>query len=470
LREPAFWTDNPDVFGCEEEDELYFHEEKCTWFGLSKSGKYALMTDVRDGVALNEQLNNSAANESEQLDGDGTLEENDGRKTARKGIRRLNGRKKLTPDEQTERIKQLKYDTRKLLVRDYLQNADMPPIAYMQKIATRSRKLDGFNLLLGDLDGLYFFSNRDPDKVAYEVVHGEYTIDDTPGLDTSKDTQFPKLLKGKRTFIDFIANIELRSDHIDNQPAEQSVTELQDGEISSRPSRSSYVYDSNALNTFFRILEDEERFARPEGGRVPPGYNGLSADWEDRLSSLFVSTPVYSTRSSVVVIIQPPRRRNKKEPMSPHSSSTGSPRSITRERSTSFRSRSGSGQRSLSTQQPVLKTVMKYRKYQVSFIHRTYDHTAMEEQYNKLQSEKEEKGNASLSLEELVGLRHRKKIYTSKYQYFEMIKTIAKQIEDKNDGVTAVDSDSDASDESDVEPITLESNPRLNKIKPIKSQ
>ncbi len=63
-------------------------------------------------------------------------------------------------------------------------------------------------------DGLFFFSNRDREILLYELVSGEYTIDDRPGLDNSESTKNMKMIKSKRKFVDFIAGMteDLRKD------------------------------------------------------------------------------------------------------------------------------------------------------------------------------------------------------------------------------------------------------------------
>ena len=129
----------------------------------------------------------------------------------------------------------------------------------------------------------FFFSNRDPDKVAYEVVSGEYTIDDTPGLDTARDTRIPKILKAKRVFIDFIAEIEASSKKsLQSEEVEVVVDENDISSPSAQSVNNSFrkvnfldkFHDSQAIGTLFRMMEDEEKFASPENLKVPSFYNG----------------------------------------------------------------------------------------------------------------------------------------------------------------------------------------------------
>ena len=140
------------------------------------------------------------------------------------------------------------------LPRAYLQG-EASAEDYLAEIASRAQDYSGFNLLLGDVGRLYFFSNRGngEQKRIAPGVHGvsNGAFDEPwPKLDSGK-TELAALLKGD---FDRAALLDILTDH--------------------------------------RIAEDHE---------LPS--TGVPLDIERMLSSRFIKSPGYGTRASTVVMI-----------------------------------------------------------------------------------------------------------------------------------------------------------------------
>ena len=115
---------------------------------------------------------------------------------------------------------------------------------------------NGFNLIVGDQNQLYWYSNRNGDPLPL-----------TPGLyglsNHLLDTPWPKVARGK----DLMANLLAKQTH---------------------PSPS----------TLFRLLKDR---TIPPDDTLP--HTGVGLEWERMLSPIFISSPSYGTRSSTVLLI-----------------------------------------------------------------------------------------------------------------------------------------------------------------------
>jgi len=139
------------------------------------------------------------------------------------------------------------------LTRAYLSGNEDPE-AYLQRLAPHDRDYAGFNLLVGDRRGLWFYSNRD---------HGIRRIE--PGVhgisNGAFDEPWPKLGAGK-------AELE----------------RVLDGEISE--------------NTLLEILTDHQ--VAPDH-RLPS--TGVSLDIERMLSSRFIRSPEYGTRACSIITL-----------------------------------------------------------------------------------------------------------------------------------------------------------------------
>jgi uncharacterized protein with NRDE domain len=149
------------------------------------------------------------------------------------------------------------------LIPDYLGSADGPG-AYLARLETDAPGYSGFNLVVGDLDQLWYASNR-MDRFSQQLQPGIH------GLSNEfLDSPWPKLLRVRRSFETWLA-----ADVEDSSPATDPVPALLD------------------------MLAD--RTPAPEG----PASTGLAPEWERTLSSPFVTHPTYGTRCSTVLLIEP---------------------------------------------------------------------------------------------------------------------------------------------------------------------
>ncbi|MFH1845383.1 MAG: NRDE family protein [bacterium] len=130
---------------------------------------------------------------------------------------------------------------------------------HLQELAGRAAGYNGFNLLLGEGQDLYYFSNREP-------VDGVVTTPLAPGLyglsNHLLDTPWPKVRRGK-----------------------ESMAALLDGT------------DEPLPTPFLELLGDGELAPDDE---LPD--TGVGLDWERRLSPMFIESPDYGTRCSTVIL------------------------------------------------------------------------------------------------------------------------------------------------------------------------
>jgi uncharacterized protein with NRDE domain len=145
--------------------------------------------------------------------------------------------------------------TRGALVADYLTgNLDAP--AYLERIAPGAGAYNGFNLVLGDRDGLYWFSNRggDDPRNGKALEPGIYGISN--GL---LDAPWPKVLRTKAQFASLLCQ---------GAPEE----------------------------AYFEMLADT---TRASDLRLPE--TGVPIDMERMLSAVCIESDGYGTRTSTVV-------------------------------------------------------------------------------------------------------------------------------------------------------------------------
>ncbi|MCP4334446.1 MAG: NRDE family protein [Gammaproteobacteria bacterium] len=143
--------------------------------------------------------------------------------------------------------------TRGDLTRDYLAGSDSAE-AYLQGLRVRDQDYAGFNLLLGDSRGLWFYSNRE--QVIRPIEAGVYGVSNG-----AFDEPWPKLSSGK-----------------------DELEALLDGEIDSA--------ELMEILTDHRIAEDHQ---------LP--ITGVALDIERLLSSRFIRSPDYGTRACSVVTV-----------------------------------------------------------------------------------------------------------------------------------------------------------------------
>lgn len=195
-RQLSFWPENPDILAGRDERNLG------TWLGVSRNGKIAAITNFRNLQAI----------------------KSDG-------------------------------PSRGLLVSDYLQGHSSPR-DYLEAIKPNSKAYSGFNLLLGDRDGLFYYSNMGENvQVVESGIHGL--------CNAFLDTPWPKVERGKR----FLADAIGRSDEV-------------------------------SVDDLFDLLSDTQH---PPDHQLPD--TGIELEWERLLSPLFIKSPIYGTRSSAIVLV-----------------------------------------------------------------------------------------------------------------------------------------------------------------------
>jgi uncharacterized protein with NRDE domain len=143
------------------------------------------------------------------------------------------------------------------LVPAFLAQDDAPE-AFLARLETDAPGYSGLNLLIGDMDQLWYASNR-LDRFARRLSPGVY------GLSNEfLDTPWPKLRRVRHRFEAWL------------------------GTVSTDP-----------VSELFGLLED--RAPATEG----PPQPGLSPEWERTLSAPFVIHPTYGTRCSTVLLLEP---------------------------------------------------------------------------------------------------------------------------------------------------------------------
>ncbi|MFD1031284.1 NRDE family protein [Metaplanococcus flavidus] len=192
--EAHFWVDHPDLLAGRDLQQMG------TWLGVTKSGRFAALTNYRDPSL-----------------------------------------------PETGKI------SRGALVKDYLA-VDSLPENFLEAI--KPEDYTGFNILLGDLDNLYYYSN-----IQQEIIK---ISPGTHGLSNHLlNTPWPKVVKGKK-------------------------------------SMESYLNDANEVDpdSLFELLRDSEQAADPH---LP--VSGVGLEFERILSPIFIKTPEYGTRSATVLLV-----------------------------------------------------------------------------------------------------------------------------------------------------------------------
>ncbi len=141
------------------------------------------------------------------------------------------------------------------IIMDYL-TGDPGAGEYVHAIAARGDKYNGFNLILGDGKTLYYYSNKIADPQL--LTPGFY------GLSNHLlDVPWPKVVRGKEL---------LRPEMVETD----TIDPLQ----------------------LMELLEDDRR---PPDEELPDTHVGL--DWERLLSTIFIDSSTYGTRSSAVITV-----------------------------------------------------------------------------------------------------------------------------------------------------------------------
>lgn len=144
--------------------------------------------------------------------------------------------------------------TRGALVADFLTGT-LEPRAYLEAIRPEADRFNGFNLLLGDTQNLFYFGNR---GAGIQVLE--------PGLyglsNHLLDTPWPKITRGKAALA-----AALDADAVD-------------------------------LEQLFALLADTEQ--APDEA-LPD--TGVGLPWERMLSPIFIKSPTYGTRVSTIILV-----------------------------------------------------------------------------------------------------------------------------------------------------------------------
>ena len=142
------------------------------------------------------------------------------------------------------------------LVVDYLQSASAPG-AHLEQLQPRASRYAGFNLLLGDGSGLWYYSNRG-DRAPRRLEPGVY------GLSNHLlDSPWPKLLRVRDRFAELVGRPSLEP------------------------------------NVLFEMLADRRT---ADDDEIPE--TGLPPDWERALSAPFVMHERYGTRCSTLLLVE----------------------------------------------------------------------------------------------------------------------------------------------------------------------
>lgn len=130
------------------------------------------------------------------------------------------------------------------------------PVDYLREVNNQKDSYNWFNLLVGNINRLYYYSNRSGEVMDLEPgIHGL--------SNHLLNTPWPKVNRIK----------ELLKSHL-SESGEPSV------------------------DTLFSILDDREKV---EDDQLPE--TGIGLEWERVLSTIFITSPVYGTRNSTVLLI-----------------------------------------------------------------------------------------------------------------------------------------------------------------------
>jgi uncharacterized protein with NRDE domain len=145
------------------------------------------------------------------------------------------------------------------LVGNFLTGSDSAA-AYLEKIAGPSQEYNGFNLIVGDNSDIFVYSNRGEKQ---NLTAGIYGLSNR-----FLDTPWPKVVRGKKS-------------------------------LAAAMNKSG----ANLEAALFTILAN--RKAAPDD-KLPS--TGIGPEWERVLSSIFIESPGYGTRSSTILLVGRNRR------------------------------------------------------------------------------------------------------------------------------------------------------------------
>ena len=190
-----YWKDHPELLAGKD------LQAGGTWMGITKRGRFAAVTNYRDLTNINENA-----------------------------------------------------PSRGMLTLDYLNN-DIPTEEYYEKLKPSLQDYNGFNLIFGSVDELFYFSTNT--KSLEKLKPGIYGLSNA-----TLNTEWYKVKKSKG-----VLSVLLKHDK---------------------------VHPWELLN----LLNDTQKAKDEE---LP--NTGVDKEWEKVLSSIFIQSPKYGTRSSTAVVV-----------------------------------------------------------------------------------------------------------------------------------------------------------------------
>ncbi|MFA7149387.1 MAG: NRDE family protein, partial [Syntrophomonadaceae bacterium] len=192
----AFWPDNPDILAGRD------LKEGGTWMGITTSGRFAALTNYRDPASFKPEAR-----------------------------------------------------SRGHLVKDYL-SSDLAPETYAADLVDGGSSYNGFNLLMGTCQSMYYYSNRE--KIIRNIPAGVH------GLSNALlNTPWPKVTRGIKAL----------------------ATLLQ--------------HDDIKVEQLFTMMTDREQ---PHDQELP--RTGVSLEMERMLAPTFVMSPKYGTCLTTVILVE----------------------------------------------------------------------------------------------------------------------------------------------------------------------
>jgi len=140
------------------------------------------------------------------------------------------------------------------LVSQYLTGASNPE-KYLKNVSQKAHAYNGFNFLLGDLQDLFVYSTRGETRKLSAGIYGL--------SNRLLDTPWPKVKRGKKLL-------------------KEALTQKGKG----------------LEEALFALLADRHV---PPDNQLP--QTGINLEWERILSPMFITSPVYGTRSSTVLLM-----------------------------------------------------------------------------------------------------------------------------------------------------------------------
>ncbi len=141
------------------------------------------------------------------------------------------------------------------ILRSYL-DSKISAVDFLDELSGKASLFNGFNLILGESDDLFYYTNR---KNSYARLEPGFY-----GLSNHLlDTPWPKVVRGK----ELLKAVMVDTDLVETEK-------------------------------IFARLRDRHR---PQDGLLPD--TGIGQEWERLLSTIFIDSPGYGTRSSAVITV-----------------------------------------------------------------------------------------------------------------------------------------------------------------------